>query len=350
MRKLADWISRFGICVVVIMALLGTFLSGCKENRGKEEKHTVQKASPVPVQQGQIIVKVNTAEQAQNGIVTSSLQLTTHQQKLRAPAVVLSAQALNELRNSYVAASASLDRALTSLRVSRPAYQRLNALYQDQQNSSLSAMQAAEGAMRTDEINVKAAQDSLSLLESGVRQQWGSVIANWLLTNPTAFQRLIRQEDLLLQVTPSSDLRPLAPRAVRVQADDGKISWARFVSPLPRLDPRIQAPSYLYITRANSDLTPGMNLIVLLPQGAPVRGALIPASAIVWWEGKAWAYVQTAPSTFIQREVPTDMAVRGGWFAAKGFSPEEKVVTTGAQQLLSEELSSQVQASRGDTD
>lgn len=349
MRKLASGIPNSGICLAVIAMQLA-FIAGCKEKDADEPKRTAQPPARVLVQGGQIVVKMDPAKQAQNGITVAPLRFTSEQQELRAPAIVLSAQALNDLRNSYVAARTQLERAQASLQVSRPAYQRLNALYQEQQNASLSAMQTAEGTLRSDEANVKAAQETLSLLESAARQEWGPVIANWLVTNPPALQRLIQQQDLLIQVTPAADLKASAPRAIRVQADDGKISRAVFVSSLPRLDPRIQAPSYLYATPANRDLVPGMNVIVLLPQGSHVRGVFIPASAVVWWQGRAWVYVQRAADAFIQREVPTDMPVGSGWFATNGFSPGEKLVIKGAQQLLSEEFSSQIQASREDTD
>lgn len=91
-------------------------------------------------------------------------------------------------------------------------------------------------------------------------------------------------------------------------------------------------------------------MVVLLPQGAHISGAVIPASAVVWWQGRAWVYVQSAADTFVQREVPTDMPVESGWFVANEFSPGEKLVIAGAQQLLSEEFSSQIQASSRDTD
>jgi len=35
--------------------------------------------------------------------------------------------------------------------------------------------------------------------------------------------------------------------------------------------------------------------------------------------------------------------VSGGWFATRGFAPGDRVVTSGSQQLLSEEFRSQIQ-------
>jgi hypothetical protein len=57
----------------------------------------------------------------------------------------------------------------------------------------------------------------------------------------------------------------------------------------------------------------------------------------VWSEGKAWAYVQTAPNQFSRRELATDAPVDNGYFASAGFAAGTKVVSRGAQTLLSEE-------------
>lgn len=197
MRKLAGRIFDSGICLVVIVVQLA-FIAGCKEQDTEEQKRAVQPSASVLVQGGQIVVKMDADKQGENGITVAPLRFTTEREEVRTPGMVLSPQVLNDLRASYVTARTQLERAQASLQVSRPAYQRLNTLYQDQQNASLSAMQAAEGSLRSDEANVKAAQDTLSLLESETRQQWGPVIANWLSADPAAFQRLIQQQDLLI--------------------------------------------------------------------------------------------------------------------------------------------------------
>lgn len=87
-----------------------------------------------------------------------------------------------------------------------------------------------------------------------------------------------------------------------------------------------------------------MNLVALVPVGSLLRGIVIPGSALVWWQGKAWAYEATSPSTFARQEVPTDTPVEGGYFIpATTFAPGTKLVTAGAQALLSEEFRSQIQ-------
>lgn len=71
---------------------------------------------------------------------------------------------------------------------------------------------------------------------------------------------------------------------------------------------------------------------------APVSGVVIPASAILRHDGKGWVFVQTGENNFSRREIPLDRAVDGGFFSAE-FSATNRVVVTGAQTLLSAELS-----------
>jgi len=70
----------------------------------------------------------------------------------------------------------------------------------------------------------------------------------------------------------------------------------------------------------------------------------VPASAIVWLQGKPWAYVQVQPNQFARREISTDQPVADGWVEAADFSKGEPVVVTGSQLLLSEEFREEISA------
>ncbi len=82
----------------------------------------------------------------------------------------------------------------------------------------------------------------------------------------------------------------------------------------------------------------GMNVLAHLPSGPKVRGIIIPAVAVVWWQGRAWVYVQTEADRFARREVPMDVPIVEGWFVMKGFSAGAHVVISGAQILLTKEF------------
>ena len=102
-----------------------------------------------------------------------------------------------------------------------------------------------------------------------------------------------------------------------------------------------------------------MNITVYLPTGANVHGIVIPRSAVIWWQGKAWAYFQKDSTTYIRLEISTANPVQapkgqGGWFVpdtAGEYSESIGVVTKGTQLLLSEEFRSKIQVGEeGDND
>jgi multidrug efflux pump subunit AcrA (membrane-fusion protein) len=135
-----------------------------------------------------------------------------------------------------------------------------------------------------------------------------------------------------------ADAKVGVPKTILLEIPGTTRAGANLVSPFPRVDPRIQGRSFLYLAPAVQGLTPGMNLLARLSVGAQMRGLIVPTSAVVWSEGKAWVYQQTASERFTRRVVPTEVPVEQGFFVAQRFSPGDKVVIQGAQALLSEEM------------
>lgn len=344
------------VWVLVVTAVVAIFvwvaLAGRKEAGIEADREKPIKTPPrVATKNGEIVITMDTAAQAINGIQVVPLVMTARKQEVRATAVLLPMQDLITLRTNIVSAKAQVEKAKAALDVSRRDYERLNSLYQDERNASAKSVQAAEGTMRSDQAALRAAEDALSLNENSVRQQWGDVIAGWLIAGSAPFERLVRQQDLLIQATLPPGTQATAPSSASLQTSDGKLLTARLVSSLPRLDPRLQSPSFLYTTTNTAGLIPGMNLVMLLPSGPLVQGVQIPRDAVVWWEGRAWAYAQVAPDQFARHEVPMQVPADAGWFVAfdRGwgpFKPGEKIVVRGGQQLLSEESRAQIQVGR----
>ena len=344
MNRFLKWVLGAGIAVAAVAILIVFFLRGRQEAATEaEQEHPRAVASRVSAEGGETFIALDAATQSQNRIETRVLSVTTQRQELRANAVVLAVQNLTELRNTYLSAAAQVEKAKAALDVSQRAYDRTKQLYDDNQNASGKAVQEAEGARRSDEVSFRAANDALQLNEAIARQTWGEVVSKWLTDGSSAFDRILTQKDLLLQVSFLAGAVAAPPRTASVQSPGGQIQGAGFVSGYPTIDPRIQSPSFLYVTPAAPYLVPGMTLVVLLPTGPQTRGVVLPANAIIWWQGKAWAYVQIAPDRFARREVPTETPILSGFFVSTGFAPGEKVVIRGAQQLLSEEFRSQTQ-------
>ncbi|MDR3377707.1 MAG: hypothetical protein P4M10_03405, partial [Verrucomicrobiae bacterium] len=71
----------------------------------------------------------------------------------------------------------------------------------------------------------------------------------------------------------------------------------------------------------------------------PVRGVVVPAGAVLRHQGLGWVYVQTDTNQFRHVEIPLDRLAAGGWFTAENLSATNHIVVTGAQTVLSAELS-----------
>jgi hypothetical protein len=330
--------------LAVILARIVTPARRASANQDEDDEQEAIKVSPrVSVQNGQTIVTLNASTQSRAGIAVAPLQGLTSREQVTAPAIILSSQELVTARANYVAGTANLEKARTKIQVDQEEYARLNSLYQDQKNASQKELQAAQGALRSDEADAQAAQQDLALQMAAVRQSWGEAVANWVANDSATLNRLLKQSDFLVQVTLPAGSGSSFPQTITLDIPGLGHAEAKLISEFPRVDPRIQGIGLLYVTEDHLGFAPGLSLIARLPVGRTMRGVLIPNSAIVWWQGNAWAYVQTAPGRFVRQLVPTGEPLANGIFVSTSFSPHEQIVIRGAQTLLSEEFRSQIQ-------
>jgi hypothetical protein len=332
-----------------------TLMLGCKDRPDHDDEKQAAKTASAPaqitVQNGRIVLSLDAQSQNRLGIAMVALSETSVRAQFTAPAVVLPVQELANLRSGYVAAQAQLEKARANLDVAGKEYQRLKILYQDNQNASAKALEAAEGTMQTDKADVSAAQQQLGLQASFVHQQWGAAVAEWATDNTATLERVLSLQEMLVEVTIPPDRESPPPPAISLEMPTGERASASFASSFPRVDPRIQGRTFLYITPARSGLIPGVNLVAHLATGKPMHGFVVPESAIVWSEGQAWVYREVAANQFSRLAAATDTPVENGFLITKDFSPGDRVVVRGAQALLSEELLLQGQgAAAPDTD
>ena len=281
------------------------FFEGRKElTLEQERERPVQVPSRVVAQEGGTVVVLDPDTQRRADIAVAFVQEVAQRREIEALATVLPAQELIELRNAYIAAKTQADKNRAALQASRSEYERVKALHGDEQNLSLKALEAAEAVWHADEATARGAGEALNAVDRGARQKWGSVLAAAVVADAPLFRRLADQRDVLLRVAmPSGTGVAKAPATVRVAANDGSSRTASLVSPSPQADPRIQGATFLYAAPADG-LLPGTTLTAYLPTGAERAGGVVPAAAVVWWQGEAWVYVQTAPGRFVRRKLP----------------------------------------------
>ena len=209
---------------------------------------------------------------------------------------------------------------------------RLKILFSQGQNASARALETAEAAVKRDRIAVEATQ--LRLLSA-----WGKSIAD--RPNLDVFIRsLAAQENSLVRVdVPASDKMEGTPSAARLtllSAPDAPMD-AEFLGAALSADPQTLGRGFIFLVKGRALAANAVvNAWLTLP-GEPEKGVIIPRDAIIRHEGEAFVYVQTGGETFERKEVELHHPLAVGWFTEE-FKPGVKIVISGAQQLLSEEL------------
>ena len=80
-----------------------------------------------------------------------------------------------------------------------------------------------------------------------------------------------------------------------------------------------------------------MNVTAQMPTTETRKGFLVPLSAVVWLQDRAWVYIMKTQTGFSRVEIPTSVTVNGDYFVPGVFSAGDRIVVEGAQALLSAE-------------
>ena len=281
---------------------------------------------------GEAVVKLDSSTQQLIGLRTAALAAATQPLAVKVYGRVLEPAPLLALASDAASARAALA-------ASNKEYQRLKGLFAQGQNASAKALESAQAAMQHDQIALQAAEAQLVAA-------WGkSVIRE---PDLTAFLgSLAKLECVLVRLDlPAGDSLSEAPVGARlVLPGTNSPLEARFLGRATTTDPQVQGEGFLFVaTNAAARLAPGLALTGFLQlAGEPLHGVVVPNAAIVRAADRAWVYVQTGDITFERRELALDRPVPGGWFVARGLAPNERLVVTGAQALLSEERKTQIQ-------
>jgi hypothetical protein len=313
-------------------------LAGCSPS-GKEPAAAAPPAKPAEPEShvkrgtnGEVIITLDAATQKTMGLQTAALASAKLKPEVKAYGRVLDASPLASLVTELkVARSASA--------ASEAELTRLKTLA-GQNNASERALQTTEAAAARDRAQVESAR--LRLVSA-----WGTAIAE--RGDLAAFaESLVSLSKVLVELDlppgAGGNATPTGARLVALGAEDKPIE-AQLLGPAMAVDPQMQGRGYLFLVTSNpSRLAPGAALTGFLSlPGDEQSGVTLPREAVVRFNGAAWVYVQTGEDAFQRTEVALDRPLEQGWFVREGLKPGDKVVTVGAQQLLSEELKGQVE-------
>lgn len=269
------------------------------------------------------------------------------------------------MNTQLTAARSDLASATASVAAAQAAYERARKLNADNKNVADKIVQEAEAQLRSEQARAKSATETVRMLEGSLRS--GSVAAarplnadragdvveilaqpGEVIESGSPILRLARLDLLLARVdVPVGDR--IAPNALQARIvpagyEDQPPLNAKRLAVNGAVDPRAQGVPLLFrLSGTRFGLRPGLAVAAYLPITAAARsGLIIPQAALVRMGGKAYVYVQTSPVKFERRPVSLDRPTTGGYAVGSEFAAGDRVVTVGAQSLLSEEFKSQM--------
>ena len=260
--------------------------------------------------------EVDATTQNRLGLALVELRATQAPVELAATAEVLDPSTLAKTAADIAALQATADASNAEAR-------RVQALFAADGNMSRKAAEAARAQAAVDQAKLQQARTQL-------RTDWGSAIAAL-----DAHTLHARAESLLDGRTAWLKAEPLAAPAPGFQAAGAQLGdvAAHVLGPLPRSTSGL-AGGWL-LEAPGAGLMPGMTLTARLRGAAAgAAGVLLPRSAVVRWNGVAWAYIATDATHFERRAVNALAITADGWIVGAPFKAGEKAVARGAETLI----------------
>jgi len=271
---------------------------------------------------GEAIVVLDAETQKRVGLAITNPMATQRQPEVKAFGHVIDPA-------TFASAIGELESARTAAEASGKEYDRLKTLA-GQNNVSARDLETARATTTHDQLASEAARGKFILT-------WGKRIAD----DPAGTLKALADDELVLVQAelPAGQVagKPAGARVLSVN-DAKAVEREEFFDAGAGIDPQTQMQSFLFKGTGHA-LKPGAAVDVFIAlDGTPADGVEIPAEAVLRHQGRAWIYEQTAENEFTRREV-ADPDVAGDWFS-HDLTATNRIVVTGAQTILSAELSS----------
>jgi hypothetical protein len=290
---------------------------------------------------GPKVITVDAAAQARFGVMIAVLKGAAAPTGSTTTARVLDPSALLQADSELAAAAASFA-------ASRAEVQRTQKLYSEDRTVSRRAVEAANVQAQADLQKVNAARRQLAM-------EWGGGVADLQAHRRAELIDALShtRAELVRVEVPAGTPVPRASSTIEVRGSSASDVYSGTVlGALPSADPRLQTRGVLVEVRGDATRLPiGEMLSAEVPAAevAGTDGVVLPRGALLRRDSRIWVYVQTAPTSFVRRQVRDYKPIATGWFVAKGFAPGERVVAAGAAALLGVESPAPADT-HGDTD
>jgi hypothetical protein len=294
---------------------------------------------------GQTVIRLDAKAQQQSGLETLILKPATYHAEFTAYGKVLAIQPLIELRQRYLLALTERNSSSAKFKQAEQNVSRQQALYQEGISAKRN-LQDQRAQWQIDKAQLEAAHFRNQTIKEEAELTWGKTVSAWVLASDTAkLDALLSGQQKLLQITlPSGQQLADDVKTIAIEASGnrGKAYQAEFISAAPQTDAGTQGSSYFFQTRAKNPRV-GMNVTAWIPeQDSQLSGVIIPKSALLWSMELAFVYIKTDDETFSRRLINHYSISGEGYFVSEELKPDEELVITGGQMLLSEEMRGQI--------
>ena len=320
----------FFYCRVLLFSLI--FLSTTA--RAGADKYEENKLAKQPL-------TITRENQAVFGLETIVVKAIAYSGEYEAVARVIAIEPLLALRSRYTVARAELKAAAARLNQVSQSLKRHEDLFRDGISPKRSILELTTQKL-TEQAAQETAQAKLAALANEARLNWGTKLAEWILTGqPAHLSALASGQKMLLQITlPASQLLsiPSGPILVEPYGRRERAVKAVFIAPATQTDYSGQGESYYFLCE-NNNFRVGMKMTAWIGNSSlQAQGVMVPGSAVIWYKGQTYLYLKNAADQFTRREIHHFKPDGANYFVQQGLEEGDEIVSVGAQLLLSQEL------------
>lgn len=286
---------------------------------------------------GHVFIAIQPAAQKEIGITTEVLQPTARTIETEAYGYILDPSPLSTLNSELMTTQAALAAAEAQ-------YRRTSRLYGEHNNASLRDLQTAQASYVADQSHLEALRQQL-------RDDWGGAFAQMTAQQLSHLvSALVDHREAIARVTaPIGDQMGDAPRTAEIvvlgREDQPLKTLALY--PAPAVVQTLQGQPFLALIAATEfPLRPGAAVSARIPvSSGSEQGVIVPRAAVVRYDGSQWVYRALDGDRFVRRAIAPAETISQGYFVTQNLEPGTRIVITGAQMLLSEELKSEIRPS-----
>jgi hypothetical protein len=220
-------------------------------------------------------------------------------------------------------------------------------LNKDDKNISDQALLEQEVILANIDAEIRNKEALLSNLKQKVISQWGEEFYKLITNKNNSFlEKLLQSQARIVKITlPSVDSGFSIPKKIIFSPINGSEDVeGYFVAEAPMVDQNILGQTFYYLIDG-INLRIGSKVVGYYEQDNSQEIDLyeIPTNAVVWSNGISWVYVEKEAFLFIKKPILLKNEIKSGWLVSSdSINDSDKIVTKGAQLLLSEEYKYQI--------